>query len=349
MIRLIASLAALFSGLALFVAPAAAQQRPATPLFASDEVIDIAIRGDISAAQRMDEGVPATLELRGAAPETLAIQLSPRGVTRRRRDICAFPPLRIELTQEAPESSLFDGQRRIKLVTHCRPTDSHQQFLLLEYAAYRLYNAISPLSFRVRLARIDYYDGDAERPAVSRLGFLIEDVDDAARRNGLVEVETGDFPASRLSSADAARFAVFQYMIGNLDWAMEAGPDGEECCHNSKPIAASATATSGLIPMPYDFDHAGMVDAPYATPPAQLNMGNVRQRRYRGFCTYNEEARAVAADLLARRAELEAVFASIPELADRTRTRAIGYLDGFFQNVATPEAVDRNLMRACLR
>lgn len=327
--------------------PAAAQPREVTPLFTSNEPIRLSIRTDLRQATRSDDATPATLTIEGAALETHQIELTPRGVSRRRRDICTFPPLRINLPAR-PEAGLLQGQRRIKLVTHCQERASHQQYLLLEYDAYRLYNAITPRSFNVRLAQIDYYDGDATEPDVSRYGFLIEDVDDAAERNGLFEVEASGFSPSQLSAADTARVTLFQYMIGNLDWAVEAGPAGEDCCHNTRPIGASGDAASNLVPMPYDFDFSGLVSAPYAEPPAQLRVSNVRTRVFRGFCSHNNETRAAAAEFLAARSRLEAVLASIPDLTDRTRSRVTAYLGEFFDDISAPAAVQENLLDECL-
>lgn len=342
------------AGLALLLAaPSAIAQRAPHPLFAEDGVIQFTLSGPIRAiarsAERSEEVRDAMLMLGGAAPETHAIRLSARGITRRRRDICTFPPLRIEFASPPAQASLFTGQRRLKLVTHCRSGESFQQYVLLEYAAYRLLNALTPLSLRVRLARIDYVDEGGERPFASRLGFLIEDIDDAARRNGMVEVETGNFPVARLSARDAGRFAVFQYMVGNVDWAMHGGPPGDDCCHNSRPIAAAEGAAAGLIPIPYDFDHAGLVDAPYATLPPQVPGNSVRRRHYRGFCMHNEEARRAAGEMLAARAALMAVLADIPELEERTRGRASSYLADFFEDVASPESIADRLFETCLR
>lgn len=339
------SLAALTFGVA--AQPAAALQGEPTPLFATDDIVRLSIRGDLTGVARSSDASPATLTVEGDAPETHSIQLSARGVTRRRRDICTFPPLRIRLSSR-PEAGLFQGQRSLKLVTHCRRQASHQQYVLLEYAAYRLYNAITPRSFGVRLARIDYYSGDAQTPSVSRFGFFIEDVDDVAERNGMVEVETGDFPASRLNQDEAARVAVFQYMVGNLDWAVQAGPPGKDCCHNTRPIGATETATSNLVPLPYDFDQTGLVSAPYASPPPQLRVPNVRSRVFRGFCAHNNETRAAAAEFLAARPRIEAALAAIPELTERAQSRALSYLNGFFEDIATPEAVEENLVEDCL-
>jgi hypothetical protein len=347
-----AILATLLAILAACGASTATAQAP-TPLFAAGEPIRLKLRGPIGDirrnAERSTDAYQASLTLDGPVPETFAVRLSARGLSRRRRDICTFPPLRLEFAAPPPEASLFRGQDRLKLVTHCQSSASFQQYVLLEYAAYRLLNVLTPLSLRVRLATIDYVEADSERTLATRLGFLIEDVDDAARRNGLVELETGAVAVARLSRRHAGRVAVFQYMIGNLDWAMHAGPPGEDCCHNGKLLAAAPDAAADLIPVPYDFDHAGIVDPPYATPPPQVPVASVRVRRYRGFCIHNAEAQAAAAEMLTRRAELNAALASVPQLDERVRRRALAYLNGFFEAIASPEAVADNLLRTCLR
>jgi len=339
----------LLAALAL-AGPAAAEPHP---LFAADETIRLTIRGPVGAirraAERETDAHDATLVLAGPAPESHAIRLSARGLSRRRRDVCTFPPLRIEFVANPGATSFFRGQRRLKLVTHCQQSDSFQQHLLLEYAAYRLLNLLSPRSLRVRLAAIDYAEGGASAPFVSRLGFLIEDVDDAARRNGLVEIETGNIAAGRLSPGDAARAALFMYMIGNLDWSMVAGPAGDSCCHNFKLLGAAAGATGGLIPIPYDFDYSGLVDAPYAVPPDQVSVASVRTRRYRGYCAHNAEAQAAAAEFRAARATLLAVPGAIPGLSARNRDRAVAYLSRFFDDIGDARAVSSNLLGTCLR
>ena len=71
-------------------------------------------------------------------------------------------------------------------------------------------------------------------------------------------------------------------MISNLDWAMTAGPAGADCCHNARLMGVEGTtgASTGLIPVPYDFDYAGLVNAPYAVPPEGIRVANVKVRRY---------------------------------------------------------------------
>lgn len=329
-------------------APAVArEQASSTPLFASNAPIRLTIDGPISTIARGAEKstVPhqATLALAGNA-ERYPIRLSARGISRRKSELCKFPPLRVEFVQPPAASSLFAGQRRLKLVTHCRPQEGFQQHLLLEYAAYRLFNALSPTSFRARLVTVDYAEAGG-RPT-TRWGFFIEDVDDAARRNQLVEARVGDrIPPDQLEAWQAARVAIFQYMVGNLDWSMRAGPAGAGCCHNIR----LATGPGGrFIPMPYDFDYSGLVDAPYAVPPAQFQIRGVRKRVYRGYCRHNGEALAAAADLRGKRPEIEAMLGQIPGLEDRSRRKALSYLNTFFADIATDDLVRERLLKECV-
>ena len=338
------SLLAIFA--LVIAAPATAQQ--AKPLFASNDVIGLTIRGPISTLvkNRASAGLPGSLT--SPTGEVLPIALSVRGITRRTTDVCGFPPLRVEFTRPPPANSLFAGQRRLKLVTHCRNDAGFQQYVLLEYAAYRLYNQLTPLSFRARLANVTYQQDDG-RPVITRVGFFIEDADDVAKRNGMREIHAPDrIPVTALSAVDSARYALFQHMIGNHDWSMRAGPAGDDCCHNARLIGRAGLATGAVIPVPYDFDFSGMVSAPYATPPDQLRISSVRQRVYRGYCLHNREAAAVAAQMRAARPQLLAALAATPGLAEGARNRAASYLDQFFALIATDADADAKVLKRCL-
>ena len=333
------------AALALWLAAPAAAAEPAKPLFADDSLIRLTIRGPVDQLARIAEKRPGPRAgTIATGSESLPIMLSPRGITRLRRETCQFPPLRVEFSSAPPATSLFAGQRRLKLVTHCRPVEGFQQHLLLEYAAYRLYNELTPKSFRVRLAQIDYV-GEDGRAITSRYGFFIEDTDDVGRRNGLREARMGQrIAVSSLSPPDAARFGVFEYLIANLDWAMQAGPPGDDCCHNSRLIGGGTS----LVPVPYDFDFSGFVDAPYAVPPEQVRVSSVRQRHYRGFCRHNAEAVAAAAEVRAKRPALLAVLTQIPGLTAGTQRKAAAFLDKGFADLASDQTVADKLLKTCV-
>src|SRR5258707_12403087 len=119
--------------------------------FASDDVLSLTLTGSFDTISRdiAAKPVPGVLKVGGAAPETIPVTLSVRGITRRKREVCAFPPLRVEFSQKPGPDSIFKGQKRLKLVTHCQRSADFQQYLLLDDTAYRLYRSLPPESFNV--------------------------------------------------------------------------------------------------------------------------------------------------------------------------------------------------------
>jgi len=330
----------------LAFAPTASAQ-VAKPLFASDAPVHITIQAPLSGLVR-NRGSNAVISGTLTDPNGVAlpISLSLRGLTRRSSDTCDFPPLRVRFTGAPPPQSLFAGEKSLKLITHCRNSASFQQYLLLEYSAYRMYNLLTPRSFRVRLANIDYRDANGQ-PIISRLGYFLEPLGDLARRNGMKSSHAPDrIPTSDLSAVDAARYALFQHMIANHDWSMRAGPAGRDCCHNAELIGPLGTGT--VIPVPYDFDFSGYVSAPYATPPDELRLTSVRQRQFRGYCMHGAQIAAAAVQFRAMRPQFLATIAQTPELAPATQARAVKFLDGFFNDIATDQAVSSKLLKTCI-
>jgi hypothetical protein len=331
---------------AILATPAVAQ----TPLFSDNSDLDVTIEAPfttlIRTARRSTEPHPGALVHGGQRYNLL---VSARGETRRTTDRCTFPPLRIDFENNALRETLFRGQNRLKLTTHCRPSANYVQYYALEYTAYRLYNEITPMSFRVRPLRVTYHDSEGRRADEARFGFFTEDEDDLARRNDRValEIETGAVSATQLDAAASARMALFQFMIGNVDWDMVQSAQGRDCCHNTRLLATSETARSGLIPAPYDFDSAGFVDAPYAAPPEGLRMRNVRERLYRGYCRHNEQLPGAIALFQSRRAAINAVLAGETRLSAQRRQTAQRYIDGFFEVISNPQSVQRQLVERC--
>ncbi|MCL6699779.1 hypothetical protein LZ496_13435 [Sphingomonas sp. NSE70-1] len=251
----------------------------------------------------------------------------------------------MEFTQKPAASSLFDGQKRLKLVTHCKSAGTFEQQLLVEYAAYPMLNVLTPLSFRARLLSVEYTEPSGKF-SQTKWGFFIEDLDDVAKRNGLTEAKVGArITVPQLEPRQAGLAAMFEYMIGNLDWSLRAGPEGEVCCHNAKLLTGNGPS---LTPVIYDFDYSGMVDRPYAIPPEGIKVRSVRQRMYRGHCRHNQQALAAAAEFRNKRGEIEAVFNQIQPMSERTKAKALAYLATFYEDIATDEAVRTNLLKTCL-
>jgi hypothetical protein len=321
------------------------------PLFASDDLLNLRIEapfGDlIRAAPHSTAGFDAKLTVLTATPETLAIKLSPRGISRRNPTNCDFPPLRIEFTDKPGAASLFKGQHTLKLVTHCRSSFNYQDYNLLEYAAYKLQNILTPASSRVRLAEIDYVEAGSGAVRIHRHGFLVEDIHEVAERNGMKEIKADKIQPGQVNPQATAKSDLFQYMIGNLDWSDFAAVPGTNCCHNIRLIGAAPDSRQDLIPIAYDYDSSGFVNAPYAQPPPNMPLSSVRTRYYRGLCQFNAQATEAAQQFLANRAAMLASLANTPALSDNKKKSTTEYLEAFFSEIADPGKFQHDVLAHC--
>lgn len=339
------------AALGLFAFCAALPASAQTRLFSESSELPIVIEGPLSElvrrAARNTDPAPAVLVIDG---QRFDMELSPRGFSRRTLGICQFPPLRIDLSGTR-QGSIMQGQNKLKLVTRCRPGASYEQITILEYTAYRLYNEITPLSYRVRPVRTTYRDSAGRRREETQFNFLIEDSSDMARRNNRVEiqVQSREVASTQLDPQQAAIVGLFQYMIGNLDWDMVEGSQADDCCHNGKLFAATATSREAVVPVPYDFDFSGLVNAPYAVPPEGLGARDVRQRVYRGYCRYNDQARVAAELFRARRDQVYAVIDGETRLVAARRNSARSYIENFYEILDDPRRFERQIIEECRR
>ena len=136
-------------------------------------------------------------------------------------------------------------------------------------------------------------------------------------------------------------------MIGNLDWDMTQGPPGEECCHNGKLLAVSETSRERVLPVPYDFDYSGLVNAPYAVPPENMPVRNVRQRHYRGLCRFNDAVPAAADVFRSRREQLYAIIDNETRLNEARRNATRDYIEDFFEILDDPRQFQRQIIDDC--
>ena len=325
---------------------------PPAPLFTSDDVLNVTIEGPLDRVFRERSQDPESFDaqLRYRAPDgsesTFEIELRTRGFYRLKAGTCSFPPLRVNFKTSQVEGTVFAGQDKVKLVTHCQDTrEEYQQYVLQEYLIYRVYNLFTDLSFRVRLALIKYVDTERRRDTVTKYAILLEDDEAMANRNGWDLIEVPQVLPSQVEQPALALVEVFQFLIGNTDWdAFRPEPD-DPCCHNTKLVGSLESLT--VFPVPYDFDWAGLINARYATPNPELQLRSVRDRLYRGICRPREELDAVLAMFLERREAVYETFRSLPGLDPRRLEDTIEYLDDFYEIVANPGKVEREIVRRC--
>lgn len=312
--------------LALTLAPATALAND-EPLFKGSEMLQVKINGNFSKLIA-DDGVerdwhPFELQVND---KILNVKLRLRGNFRRKE--CTFPPITVNFNKKQVQGSVFEGQDKLKLVTHCRKGHSFSVNTYEEYVAYRLFNQITDKSFRVRLLSVSYEQA-GKKPKL-KPGFFIENVDSLARRLDGEHIEPDFIRSKELDPLHLTQAAIFQYLIGNTDFSFIAPIKGRSCCHNTK-LVRIATITYSI---PYDFDFSGLVDAPYAGANPMVKSSNVRKRRYRGFCTDKQTLQAALDSFQTLEAELPDLFASVTGVNAKQSSRSMSYLQRFFTTVS---------------
>ncbi|MDA0993762.1 MAG: hypothetical protein O3A13_09025 [Proteobacteria bacterium] len=275
---------------------------------------------------------------------TFDLKIRARGNFRLQESTCDFAPIRLNFRKKQVAGTEFDNQDKLKLVTHCQSgTPYYEQLALREYLAYRFLQVLTDKSFGTRLMKINYVDTDTDN-TLTRVGFVIEDHDDVAARNGMTAIERGDTTHDDLDRQQENLVNVFQYLIGNTDYSLIKGPEGN-CCHNARLM--SATDGPPYTVVPYDFDFAGIVNAPYATTDPEFRLRSVRQRLYRGLCKNNDLLPGTLKLFTEKKEAIYGILDEIEFLSSRTRADVTAYLDGFYKSISSPKLVRIRLTDAC--
>jgi len=334
------------SGLLLLSAQSLAQDNP---LFQSDDPLQITLELPLTTLvkDRNDrpvvEGVMRFRKPGGATAE-IGMTMTTRG--RSRLDYCRFPPIKINLQKKQTEGTVFQGQNKLKIVTHCRDGATHDRYLRQEFGIYKAYNALSGFSYRVRWVTVTYKDTENKRDDEVHDAFFIESNSEIEERLGRTRSLQNRIPSERLDPVESSKYALFQFLIANTDWSMLKGPGEEGCCHNGKVMLVPGSTTNWVV-LPYDFDQAGLINTRYAIPSEGLKIRSVKQRLYRGRCRHNGQLDGTIRLFNERRGELETHL--VPDsLSERDQKSAKKYVDAFYDIVNKPKKRQRKLLEACV-
>jgi hypothetical protein len=330
---------------------AADDNEKAAPLFSSNNLLEVTIRGPFSNIMRersREKDEPGTLTYNDpeAGDVTVELGIRTRGRFRHQSEICPWAPLRLNFKKSSVKGTLFAGSNKLKLVTHCRNSSKqYTQGLLTEHLAYRIFNQVTDDSFRVRLLRVTYVDTSKDDRERTEFAFLIEHRKQVAKRIGVAVNSVESVRISQLDPAQINLVSVFQYLIANTDFSPVKAAPGEPCCHNN---VLFGDQDGDILAVPYDFDMAGIVDAEYAVPNPRFRLRDVRQRLYRGRCVNNEYLGASTQAFIDQK---QAIFDLIDnnEHFDRgTRRQATRFIDEFYKTIENPKKMQSSLVMRCL-
>lgn len=318
-------------------------QQKSSLLFSSEEILKLTISGDVRPLLRdiskTKQYYNITLHYPdGDSSYAIDLKARQRGKFRRTSGFCDLPPILLNFPKnDTVKGSLFKKQDKLKLVVTCVPGD----YVEREYLVYKALQVLTPISFKVRLVEItlqgEKVPRHQQRPFI---GYLMESEEEVAARNeGEMLDEKIQMGPGQLDPDSYLTMMFFQYMISNVDWS-------SQFQHNVRLFVPKEGGLPRFIP--YDFDHSGLVNAPYAQPPAELNMTSVRERRYRGVCD-NDTARIVSTvtRFLDKKEDILRVFTESKLIEENSKRDALRFLNDFFNEISNERRLSQVVSTNC--
>ncbi|MDC6350491.1 hypothetical protein PP178_02930 [Zeaxanthinibacter sp. PT1] len=254
-----------------------------------------------------------------------------------RRLNCYFTPIKLKIREL---NNVFKSSTHLKLVLPCKQEKDANDNVIKEYLAYKLYEHISPYHFKTRLISLEYEEIRRKKTKHHKLaGFFIEHHKNLAKRLDCRVLERFVHPLEQ-ESLTAIRNAIFHYMIGNTDYSTAYKHNQKLLFHNKN-----------TIPVPYDFDMSGFVNASYAVvseiPGEEINIKTVKERRYRGFKRNPQLFEKVRLEFLKSKSQLiqivqdHKIYFEHPQEYRET----LKYLEDFYEIIENEKRFKRNIIQ----
>ena len=258
--------------------------------------------------------------------QTIPVKIKCRG--RYRRMKCEFPPFKLKFRKDDLKAHDLNEFNELKLVTHCiGEKEKGKDLILREYIAYKLYNILSPNSFRVQLIKVEYLNTGGKPKKIKGLGILIEDSDELAYRMGGEKFFEMGLPPEAYDAKQEKVTALFNYMIGNTDWS----------CHMGRNIEYIMFPDSTVTVVPYDFDFAGLVNAPYAVPNYELGQKTLQERVYMGQKCPASDLKETFDLFIEKKEEIFSLLDNAKMLQSSSEDEMKNYLTSFYHIIEMEE------------
>ena len=305
--------------------------------FTDESVIKMTLSTDLKALiankmKMLDQPATITIQFTDNSKYTGDVNVRARGISR--KETCNMPPLMVNFKSSV---SGLTPLEKLKLVCGCSTSAEEERLALKEFLAYKIYNQLTDLSFRVRLAIITYEDSKGKKKPFTQYGFFIEDVDVMAKRNGYKELNKIVFNQQAINRENMTLVEIFQYMIGNTDWSVPA-------YHNIKLIKKRKDDNVPPSAVPYDFDYCGLVNAYYAKPSELLSIERVTDREFRGFPKSMEVLQQAISVFMKQKENIYKLLADFDPLADKYKKEVTEYLNDFYKIISDPKLIQKELI-----
>lgn len=302
-------------------------------LFAADTPIELKLVGNYKVISK-DRDTLSTKEYWGEVQMAdgkggelkIPVMLRTRGHYRLANRNCSFVPLRLDFKKAEVKETVFAGQDKLKLVTHCNSNALYEEYMVREYLAYKVHNLITPRSYRARLARVTYVDSATGKEIETRNGVFLEHEDDVAKR---MEGEIVDIRRALFDDVDPTQIlevAISAAFMGHVDWSLAA-------LHNIRLVRQQ---NGNLLPVLYDLDFTGLVGTKYSIPDPRLGIRSVKERLYRGPCKDPAELVQFFTPYRENKDAILKLYSDTPGLDGRYRGDAQAFLTQWFKMLDNP-------------
>ena len=320
-------------------------QNQVDSLFSSKDPINLAISLSIKEVRKSKEDTVykshKLIYHNGAGvADSMRVGLKGRGNFRLRE--CYYPPLWMQFDKKNVTGTPIEGNKKLKVVLPCHGEEDANDLIIREYLCYKIYEVVSPYSLKTRLANIELTELRKRKSKTYKVAaILIEDMGKMSKRLHAKESKTNSINPVLFNDTSCLRFDMFQYLIANTDVSSAYE-------HNSKVIFRKPN----FIPVPYDFDMSGLVDAPYAVVSkigdAQLPIEDVTQRYYRGYCRPDSLTEFVRQEFLAKKDKILSCTDEIKGLLPEKQINEIrAYLEEFFNVLMDDKSFRRQVISTC--
>ena len=321
----------------LFYLPVSAQKVDKVKFFEDESTLKVNLEFDMKdllAKKALDRYLPGTITLTSKDGTTVTSKMEVTARGNFRRETCFMPGLKVNFKKDS--TSPLVKFKEIKMTNGCSSGDESGQLVVKEFLAYKIYNLLTDMSLRVRFMNVSFKDVSGKKKPYTQFAFVIEDIDDMAKRNKMVEVEGTAFNTEQTNRDQMTIVTLFQYLIANTDWSVPS-------YHNIKLIGPKDDKSVRPYTIAYDFDICGFVDPPYATIDEQLQdqISSVRERLNRGFPRTMDELKIAVKLYNEKKENIIGLIKNNEYLSSKEKSRSVSYIEDFYKIINS----DRDLQR----
>lgn len=286
-----------------------------------------------------EEWQPITLNYQDSSGTAIEWEAKVRTRGNIRKQVCFYPPLKLKFKKKwLVKNGLDSSFNDLKLVIGCKKGDFYGKLVLKEYLIYKLYEELTGISFRTQLAEINFMDTEDKWKPITTYAFFIENEDEMATRLNAKCAKPKRLRSKYMYADQLDKMTLFQYMIGNTDWSAISS-------HNVRIIKCKDYPLP--LPIAYDFDYAGLVNAPYAVHGEGIDLEDITERLYLGTCRVEGVLEKQIPLFQEKKAAFYKIINDFAYLEAKDKKTIIHYLDDFYDILNRPKSFRRNIAEVC--